>query len=40
VRNPLRKDGRWKFDGKLAVVYAKNGAENIEEKITKLKVAF
>ncbi len=40
VRNPLRADGRWKFDGKLATVYAKQGTEDILAKLPLLKTPF
>jgi hypothetical protein len=41
-RNPNRSDGRWKFDDKLTMVYAKQGADlkEVEEIRKNLKVAF
>ena len=42
VRNPNRKDGRWKYDKKLATVFARTGVtqKEIEELAPKLIVAF
>jgi len=39
-RNPARADGRWKYDGKLAAVYVKQGVECTNEKLQSLKVPF
>lgn len=40
VRNPLRKDGRWKFPDKLSGVYAKTGYNFSSEELAALKIAF
>lgn len=39
-RNPMRLDGRWKFDGKLATVYAKKDVLVDQEKLKSLKIPF
>jgi hypothetical protein len=39
-RNPLRADSRWKYDGKLATVYVKQGSDPTNEKLQSLKVPF
>ena len=40
VRNPTRKDGRWKYGERLATVYAKIGTENVDTLLPTLKTPF